>query len=363
MERNSTFWIGMDVHKETIYAVAVEGANGTVCGKWEIPNTDKGVGGLVRRMRQMGEVRTVYEAGPCGYDLRRRLVAANIPCEVAAPSLIPRKPGDRVKTDGRDAEKLARTHRMGELTLIHVPTPAQEALRDLVRGREDAQEDLLRRRNRLLKFFLRQGRRFEGKNWTLRHWAWIRAQRFEDRNAAAVLVEYVTGVNQDMERIGRFDAMIEEASREPEMAPRVARLRTLRGVDTLTAMILLSELVDINRFQSPRELMAYTGLVVRERSSGGKERRGGITRVGNAHVRRVLVESAWHYRWSPSTTGAAIRKRRDGQPPAVVETARKAELRLHKKFNRMLAKGKPPGRAVVAVARELAGFVWAVARD
>ncbi len=363
MEKNSTVWVGMDVHKETIYVVGVDHESGAVRSRWEVPNTDKGLSTLIRRMKEWGTVRSVYEAGPCGYELRRKLTQKGIPCEVAAPALIPRKPGDRVKTDPRDAEKLARTYRMGELTLIHVPTPAQEALRDLVRSREDAQEDLVRRNNRLLKFFLRQGRKFEGKNWTIKHWGWIRAQRFEDRNTAAVLAEYVTAIDQEQERLRRLESMIEEASHEPELAPRVARLRTLRGIDTLTAMTLLSELVDMNRFQTPREVMGYVGLVPREHSSGGKKRRGGITKVGNAHVRRVLVESAWHYRWPPSGTGAGIRKRREGQPPEVVEIARKAELRLHRKFNRMLAKEKPPGRAVVAVARELAGFVWAVARD
>ena len=363
MGKNSTLFVGMDVHKETISLVGIEGDSGAVRRRWEVPNTAKGIVQLVRWMKECGDVRSVYEAGPCGYALRRELTARGFSCEVAAPSLIPRKPGDRVKTDRRDAEKLARAYRMGELALIHVPTPEQEALRDLVRSREDAQEDLLRRQNRLLKFFLRQGRRFDGKNWTLKHWAWIRAQRFDDGNAAAVLAEYMTALDQERDRLRRQDAMLEEAAQALEMAPRVSRLRALRGVDTLTAMVLLSELVDLDRFQTPRELMAYAGLVPSERSSGGRERRGGITKTGNAHVRRVLVESAWHYQHSPSGTGAGIRKRREGQPPDVVEIARKAELRLHRKFHRMLAKGKPKGQTVVAVARELAGFVWAMGRS
>jgi transposase len=303
-----------------------------------------------------------YEAGPCGYDLRRFLETKGIACDVIAPSLIPKKPGDRVKTDKKDAEKIARMHRMGELTAIRVPTPAQEALRDLLRAREDANEDLVRRRHRLQKFLLRQGRRYEGKNWTRDHWRWIRAQKFTDRNFETVLSEYIAAIDQEIERIGRLDAQIEEESKNPEIAPAVARLKTLRGVKTLTAMTILSELIDLNRFDSPRKLMDFVGLVPGEYSSGGKQWRGSITKSGNSHVRRVLVEAAWHYRHSPRSTGAAIKKRREGQPPEVIETARKAELRLYKKFTRLVMRGKKSTVAATAVARELAGFVWAIGR-
>ncbi len=358
---DSITWIGMDVHKENIVVAAVSGT-GAMAARWETPNTPKGKERLAKRLSELGTVRCAYEAGPCGYDLRRFLDARGIPCDVIAPSLIPKKPGDRVKTDKKDAEKIARAHRMGELTSIHVPTPAQEALRDLLRAREDANEDLVRRRHRLQKFLLRQGRRYEGKNWTRDHWRWIRAQAFADTNSETVLSEYIAAIDQEIERVARLDAQIEQESKNPEIAPAIARLRALRGVNTLTAMTILSELIDLNRFDSARRLMDFVGLVPGEHSSGGKQRRGSITKSGNVHVRRVLVEAAWHYRHSPRSTGDAIRKRREGQPPEVIETARKAELRLYKKFTRMVMRGKRTTVAATAVARELAGFVWAIGR-
>jgi transposase len=353
----------MDVHKESIVVTAVNHDSDRATARFEIPNTDTGVHRLVKRLREMGEVRCAYEAGPCGYELRRFLSSQDISCDVVAPSLIPRKPGDRVKTDRRDAEKLARLHRMGELTAIRVPTPAQEALRDLVRTREDAKEDALRRRHRLQKFLLRQGRRYEGKSWTKVHWNWIRSQTFPDDNAQAVLTEYLVALEQELERIQRLNTKIEEESRRPEIASAVARLRTLRGVDTVTAMTLVSELVDFSRFTTAHELMSFAGLVPSEYSSGGKEFRGRITKTGNAHVRRVLVEAAWHYRHPPTGTGIALRKRREGQPPPVLEIARRAELRLCRKYRKMTSKGKNSRLTVVSVARELAGFVWAIGRS
>ncbi len=329
---NRITWIGMDVHKESIVVSAVRHASDRATARFETPNTDTGVHRLVKRLREMGEVRCAYEAGPCGCELRRFLSSQDISCDVVAPSLIPRKPGDRVKTDRRDAEKLARLHRMGELTAIRVPTPAQEAIRDLVRTREDAKEDALRRRHRLQKFLLRQGRRYEGKSWTQAHWSWIRTK-------------------------------IEEESRRPEIASAVARLRTLRGVDTVTAMTPVSELVDFSRFATVHELMSFAGLVPSEYSSGGKECRGRITKTGNAHIRRVLVEAAWHYRHSPTGTGISLRKRREGQPAPVLEIARRAELRLCRKYRKMTGKGKNSRLTVVSVARELTGFVWAIGRS
>jgi len=239
--------------------------------------------------------------------------------------LIPTKPGDRVKTDRCEAEMLARMHRMGELTAICVPTPAQEALRYLVRAREDANEDLVRCSHRLQKFLLRQRRRSEGKSWTRDHWRWIRALTFEDANAETVLAEYLLAVDQQLERVARLDARIEEEAQKPGIAPAVARLKTLRGVRTLTAMTILSESIDLNRFASPRKLMSFIDLVPSEYSSGGKQRRGSLTRADNAHVRRVLVEAAWHYRHPPHRTGETIRKRREGQPPEVIDTARNRE--------------------------------------
>src|SRR5512134_95522 len=311
---NSITWVGMDVHAENIAVAAIRGDAENLLSRWETPHTRKGLERLVERFGELGEVRCVYEAGPCGYDLRRFLEGKGIRCDVAAPSLIPRAPGDRVKTDKKDAEKLARLHRLGELSTVCVPTPTQEALRDLVRSREDAREDLMRRRHRLSKFLLRQGRRYEGRKWTQGHWNWIRRQTFADRNSETVLSEYIVAVEQERERIARLEERIEEASKSPALASTVARLRTLRGVDTLTAMTVLSEVIDLRRFPSPGELMAFIGLVPRERSGGGKERRGSITKTGNAHLRRVLVESAWHYQRAPSGTAAAQEIRANDQP-------------------------------------------------
>lgn len=317
---------------------------------------------MALRLAGFGDPRCVYEAGPCGYSLCRFLKERRIPCDVIAPALIPRKPGDRVKTDRRDAEKLARMHRLGELTSIHIPSEEQEALRDLVRIREDAREDLARNRHRLGKFMLRHGRQFEGKAWSPLHWTWLRSRKFDDGNAEAAFREYILTIEQGIERVARLDERIEKQSLHPEIAPLVGRLRALRGVGTLTAVTLVSELIDIRRFSSPRKLMAFVGLVPSERSSGGNRRRGHLTKSGNVHARHALLESAWHYRQSPENPGPPIRKRRESQTAAVVEIALKAEARLYKKFTGMLARGKRPGLAKVAVARELAGFVWAVAQ-
>jgi transposase len=361
--QNSITWVGMDVHAETIVLAALRDSSDAVLFRAEFPNTPKGRERLAGRLAENAPVRCVYEAGPCGYELRRFLEGRDIECDVAAPALIPRKPGDRVKTDRKDAEKLARLHRLGDLATVFVPTPAQEALRDLLRTREDAREDLLRRRHRLSKFLLRLGRRYtEGERWTTKHWDWIRAQTFTDRNAETVFREYIVAIEQEVERIRRIEQRIVEESRSPEVGKTIARLRALRGVDTITAMTIITEVIDLNRFRSPRELMAFIGVVPRERSSGGRERRGSITKTGNAHIRRVLIESAWHYQRIPAGTPKTIRVRREGQPPEVIETARKAELRLHRKFMKLTGRGKPKGIAAVAVARELAGFIWALGR-
>src|SRR4030067_287954 len=271
----------------------------SMVARWEAPNPLKGKERLAKRLSEFGTIRCAYEAGPCGYDLRRFLEGKGIACDVIAPSLIPKKPGDRVKTDKKDAEKIARMHRMGELTAIRVPTPAQEALRDLLRAREDATEDLVRRRHRLQKFLLRQGRRFEGKNWTRDHWRWIRAQKFDDQNSETVLSEYIAAIDQEIERIGRLDAQIEQESKQPDIAPAAARLKAPRGGGTRTAMTIFAELIDLTRFAPPRELMAFVGLVPGEYSSGGRQWRGSITNAGNAHVRPVLVGGARHDRHSP----------------------------------------------------------------
>jgi len=279
---------------------------------------------------------------------------------VVAPSLIPRKPGVHIKTDRRDAKKLAEMLRAGLLTEVHPPTPEEEAIRDLCRCREDARHDVLRARHRLLKMLLRQGVVFtEGRHWTHRHRAWLRSLSFEHEASQAVFVDYLLTVEMMEERKrGLEEKLLEFAQAEP-YAERVGWLRCFRGIDTITAITLLAELHDFRRFTAPRQLMAYLGLVPREHSSGDSTWRGGLTKAGNSHARRLLVEAAWHYRLRPAV-GTQLRLRRQGQPPHIIALADRAQLRLHRRWTRLaLGRGKPSPKATVAVARELVGFVWA----
>jgi len=322
----------------------------------------RGIKRLIERLqKEEGEVRCVYEAGPCGYQLYRKLRQAGISCAVIAPSLTPRKPGDRVKTNRRDARNLGRLYRAGELTVIEVPNEQQEAVRDLMRAREDVREDLTRRQHRLSRFLLRQGYLYqEGEKWTKKYWAWLRRIQFEDTNLQTVLEQSIRAVEESQEQLKTLDARVEDNANRPEYAKKVARYKTLRGVKTITAMTLVAEGGDLRRYATAPQFMGSTGLVPSEYSTGDHERRGRITKTGNAHLRRVLVEAAWHYRHR-STTGNAIRKRRRQQPQAVVSIAERADQRLNRKFHRLVDRyNKKPVIAAVAVARELAGFVWAI---
>jgi transposase len=325
----------------------------------ELPKEPHLIQRLFRRLKREGPVQACYEAGVSGYDLYRQITACGVPCEVIAPALTPRRPGQRVKTDRRDAVKLVRLFRAGELTAIHVPDEAEEAVRDLVRCREDVRRDVVRWRHRVLKFLDRHGRLYgAGRNWTQRHWRWIRAQQFALPPLQRTLDASVFALEQALARLADLDRAIEAvAQAEPYRAP-VAALRCFRGIDTLSAMVRLAEVVDFQRFQRPRELMAYLGLLPSEYSSGERERRGGITKAGNTHARRVLVEAAWHYRHRP-TLGRALRQRSQGQPAAIVGHAWRAQQRLHRRYRHLVGHGKRPPVAVTAVARELVGFIWA----
>jgi transposase len=317
----------------------------------QIPNEPRYLRRFFARLQREGPVATCYEAGPSGYDLYRQLTALGVPCQVMAPALTPRKPGGRIKTDRRDAAKLVRLFRAGELTPIHVPDEAAEAVRDLLRCREDVQEDLLRWRHRLVKFLARHGRVYrDGRHWTQRHWTWLRSQRFADPVLARTCQEYCFTVEQLLARRGDLEREIAAiAEREPYRTP-VGWLRCFRGIDTLSAMGLLTEIGAFHRFPHPRELMAYLGLVPSEDSSGDRERRGRITKAGNTHARRILVEAAWHYRGPsgcPPRPGSALA--RTGAQPAG----------LHRRYRHLIGHGKRPPVAVVAIARELVGFLWA----
>ncbi len=353
--------VGMDAHKVSV-KLAVLLPEEAKAAEWQVANEKAAVRRMVKKVQRLaaeGEVRFCYEAGPCGYALQRWIQEAGVNCVVVAPSLIPRKPGDRIKTDRRDARKLAELLRAGLLTEVHSPTPEDEAVRDLCRAREDAHEDLVRCRHRLSKMLLRRGWAWTGgkKAWGRAHRLWLRSLRLEHQADQVVLDDYLQAIEQLEQRLRWLDQHIETASQMPAYIEAVGALRCFRGIDTLTAMGLVAELHDFMRFDSPRGLMAFLGLVPSEFSSADSQRRGAITKAGNRHARRLLIEAAWHYRHQPNSQG--LKQRRLGQPPEVVALADKAMHRLNRRFHRMLAKGKPAGKTVVAVARELAGFIWA----
>ena len=281
-----------------------------------------------------------------------------ITCQVIAPALIPRKAGERIKTDRRDARKLAELFRAGLLTEVRPPTPAEEAARDLVRARDDAREDLQRCRHRLGKLVLRRGRHYAGRPWTRAHRAWLQTLAWDHAADAQVVADYLLALDQVQARLADLDSHLAALATTAPYAEPVAWLRCFRGIDTLTAMTIVAELHDFRRFVTPRALMAYLGLVPTEHSSGAQTRRGRITKTGNTLVRRVLTEAAWHYQHRPSI-GPALQRRRAGQPPHVIAIADKAQHRLCRRFRRLVAEQKPAPKVAVAIARELAGFLWA----
>jgi transposase len=357
--------VGLDAHKvSTNVAVLMRGRERPI--EWQV-STDRGpIRRMVKKVLALApgaKVRFCYEAGPCGYALQRWIREVGVECVVVAPSLIPRSAGERIKTDRRDARKLAELLRADLLTEVHPPSEADEAVRDLCRAREDAHEDLVRSRHRLSKLLLRRGRLWsEGKRaWSQGHRLWIRSIRFDHHADQVVLDHYLLAIEQVEERLRTLDAHIETASRLTPYAETVGALRCFRGIDTLTAMTLVAELHDFMRFDSARGLMAFLGLVPSEHSSGGRKQRGEITKAGNGHVRRLLIEAAWHYRHRPGVQ--TLRARRQGQPTHAIALADQAMTRLHRRFNRLLERGKPRPKVAVAIARELTGFIWAAMRQ
>ena len=358
-------FVGLDVHAETI-AVAVAEAGGEVRSLGVIPNRLESVRKMVHKLGPVQHLRACYEAGPTGYVLYWQLTQLGVSCEVIAPSLVPTKPGDRVKTDRRDAQKLARCHRAGELTPVWVPDDAHEALRDLVRAREAAKKDQLKARHRLGKFLLRHGRRPEGiKAWTKEYLAWIKSKvHFDQAALEATLADYLEEVDHVAIRIVRLEKAIDEAVRQAPLEIRgvIEALQSLRGVARTTAATIVSELGSISRFESPQQLMGYSGLVPREHSSGNRVQRGGITKTGNGHLRRVLVEAAWAYQHRPNVSGSILHRQKDlALSDEVKKMAWKAQQRLHKRYTALAARGKNKNQIVTAVGRELLGFIWAIA--
>jgi transposase len=315
---------------------------------------------FVERLRRQGPIRCCYEAGPCGFELQRALDTRAVACDVIAPALIPRRAGDRIKTDRRDAGQLAILYRAGALTAIHIPTEQEEAARDLLRCREDIRADLLRARHRLSKFLLRHGRRFTAtkKAWSKRHDAWLRGQTWPITALDQTHRAYLRAVDEVRARLRDVETELRALLDLEPLRTRVQRLRCFRGIDDLTALTLAAELGDPRRFATAPSTMAFVGLVPAEHSSGTKRAQGSITKTGNAHLRRVLVESAWHYRHHPFVS-ATLRARQRGAPAAVIARAWTAQQRLHRRYQRLTARGKPKQHIVTAVARELTGFVWA----
>lgn len=362
-ESKAITYVGLDVHKVSINVAVILPGSREVGEEWQQGTDARSRARMVRKLKHLGgdQVRVCYEAGPCGYALQRELRDAGLDCIVVAPSLIPSKPGERVKTDRRDGRKLAELFKAGLLTEVHPPTPEEEAVRDLTRAREDAKRELLSARHRLTKMLLRQGHVYrQGTNWTQRHRAWVKAIRFELRVQQEVLDNYILGIEQIEERLKHLEQRLQEVAQSPRYAEQVGWLCCLRGVDIVTAMTILSELHDISRFRSARELMSYLGLTPSEHSSGGRTSRGSITKTGNSHVRRVLVEAAWNYRHRPAVS-AHLARRRKGQPAEVIAIADRAQQRLYKRYYRMKeAHHKHHNVVTVAVARELAGFIWSI---
>jgi transposase len=354
-----TTYVGIDAHKKDLFVAMLKGTETTPV-TWTVANEANAVRRLVRKLEREapGAIRVFYEAGPCGYALQRQVTTSRVSCDVVAPALIPRKPGERVKTNRRDARKLVELGRAGLLTAVQPPTPEDEAVRDLARARDDAREDLQRCRHRLGKLLLRRGLHYAGRNWTRGHRQWIDSLTWAHAAERAVVDDYVLAIDHTEARVLELDARLSEIAESDPYRERVGWLRCFRGIDTLTAMLILAELHDFRRFGSAPALMAYLGLVPGEDSSGEKHRRGRITRTGNALVRRLLVETAWHYQHRPGV-GVALTKRRTGQPSRVIAIADKAQQRLCRRFRKLAAEHKPAPKIAVAIARELAGFLWA----
>ena len=355
-----TQFLGIDLHKREAVVAVLPADAGACASITKLPNEEAPIRRFLKRVARRGPIAACYEASGCGYVLQRRLAEWGHACEVIAPSLAPTRPGNRVKTDRRDAERLAFDLRAGLLTPVRIPTESEERVRGLLRSRGHLLQDVHRTKQFLLKFLDRKDLKRSGKNWTGPFWRWLRNLSFEGED------RFVFDSHLGLLEVKQ--ALLEETDREIERISHVApyrdpvgKLRCFRGVDTLTAMTLLAELIDVRRFSGPRALMDYVGLAISEYSSGPRRRRGGITKAGNNHVRRILIEAAWHYRHRPAL-GVELKKRQVGQDPATIAHAWRAQRRLHRRYHR-LSQRMVRQKAVTAVARELVGYLWAVLQD
>jgi transposase len=365
MRQSSTLYIGMDVHKDSIavaYVAQEHGAEVTYLGTIGTRQCD--IDHLIRKMQSKAQhLIFVYEAGPCGYWLYRYLTQKGYDCWVVAPSLIPKKAGDRVKTDRRDAVQLARLMRSGDLTSVYVPTVEDEAIRDLSRAREDAIRDLKAAKFRLKAFLLRHDIRYSGRAaWGPAHLRWLSEVVCPTPAQQIVFQEYVRAVNEHTERLQRLEQELHDQVKSWRLKPVVDALQALRGVQFTVAVTMVAELGDLTRFDHPRQLMKFLGLIPSEYSSAERRRQGSITKAGNTHARRALVEGAWAYRY-PAKVSRHLQLRLETQPKIIQDISWKAQVRLCKRFRRLMARGKHANQVVVAIARELVGFMWAIAKQ
>jgi transposase len=363
MDDNTKF-VGMDVSKDKI-AVAVADSGREPARYWgEIPNQVEYIRKLIERLGKVEQLQVCYEAGPTGYMLERQLVSMGVACVVVAPSLIPKQPGNRVKTDRRDALRLAELFRAGELTPVWVPGEEDEALRDLVRAREDTKEDLLRAKDRMSKFLLRHGIDAPSgvRAWSTRYRVWLKSLEFDSSALQTTFDEYRLNIEEIEGRIERLESEIHEQAEKSVHAPVIKALETFRGIKEIAAVTVVAEVGSFLRFKKAPQVMGYSGVVPSEYSSGAEVHRGKITKTGNNHLRRILIECAWSYRYKASMS-ETIKKRQEGQPASIQAIAWKAQVRLCKKCRRLINKGKSGPVAVTAVARELLGFIWAAASE
>lgn len=364
MDQCSAF-IGLDVHRDTIAVAVAAPGRGEPHFQGTIRNEAKAIRKLVKKWAPNGEVLNFcYEAGPCGYGLYRELIKMGHDCWVVAPSKIPSKPGDRVKTDRKDALQLARLHRAGELEAVWVPDEATEAMRDLVRARSDLKATEKQAKQRLAAFLLRQGKEYPGpgRKWTQRFFRWLETVTFETAAQQIVLQEYLEAIHDAQSRVAALEKEIERAWPTWSLAPVVQAVMAMRGIRMINAVTLLAELGDLTRFDSPQQLMGYLGAVPREYSTGTTQRRGPITKSGNAHARKMLTEAAWAFQY-PARKSPTIQRRAEQAPPVAQAIAWKAQKRLHHRFRHLTHRGKPRQVVITAVARELVGFLWAIAQE
>lgn len=359
-----TIFVGFDVHDEKIVVATIHRDAPEAEVLCTIPNDPDAIRKLMRKLGDSKKIKVCYEAGPCGYVIYRQLTQMGITCVVVAPSLIPTKPGERIKTDKRDAKKLAKALRNSDLTPVWVPDEKQEALRDLLRAREEAGKDSSRKRKQLTSFLMRLGIRPPGqmKRWTVGYFQWLKTIKFEEVSRQIVITEYIYAIEQVQEKIKRYDKAIEEAAAGITNQKLFKALQALKGIGLLTAATLIAEIGDISRFKTAPQLMCFLGLIPGEHSSGNTRRQGRITKAGNTHVRFLMVESSQHYRLNPRV-GPELKKRQEGVSEEIKAIAWRAQHRLHQKYRKMAIRGKSKQKAIVAVSRELTGFIWAIANQ